>query len=272
MIYTENDIKQFDKWRGLLSVIVLLCHIFQIFWMPLLGNEGLCISFFSTIANISVVFFFLLSGIQISAGSLNINRNKTFFWKVFLRNRFIRIYPTLIAMLLICYILVLIFPVLNSGSFEIKRLASDKLLAREFFYSKPKSFFKALFMIYPAIFEINGPLWSLFIEWWIYISVMFFAISYSIRSTPLFCFFYCLIGFLILYGIFYFYGVRALTYIIIWYLGFIYTIYLRNNYQLLNWMTFLFLFISFTLILNSGFIILDFSSSSYKKYVFTFFQ
>lgn len=83
----------FACWRGLLSLLVLLCHLFQIFIMQIVGDKFLISEFISFVAHISVSLFFLISGIQISSGTLlNVNKNYN-NWSIYIGNRIMSIFP-----------------------------------------------------------------------------------------------------------------------------------------------------------------------------------
>src|SRR5260221_7261531 len=114
--YSPDDLKKLEWWRGFLAFIVFLSHIAQIVWFPVVGIKGIFPSLCSGLANISVVFFFVLSGILISYSAMNLCDGNSFNWKKYFINRFSRIYPSLIAILTLCIFLVLLFPLLNNGS------------------------------------------------------------------------------------------------------------------------------------------------------------
>ncbi len=233
MLIGKNESDHIDWWRGFLSFIVFFVHLFQIVWFPIIGERGPLQDFFATIANTSVAFFFSLSGMLIAQSVLLSYANSVFDWKRYILNRVVRIYPTFIIMLVLSVILVLIFPILNNGSIYIYKLSNDKYIARDFFWANWKDFLKAFFMIHPGISKLNGALWSLFIEWWLYISVIFVVLCFSSNRLIKRLLFF-LISLLVLFLAFYEYGSRAMIYIIIWYFGFVYSLYLWDKKILFN--------------------------------------
>jgi peptidoglycan/LPS O-acetylase OafA/YrhL len=118
------------------------------------------------IQNISVVIFFLLSGFLITKSLVNAYLNDSFL--EYFSNRFIRIYVTLIPCLF--FITLIDFLSIN--------ISSDTYLYANSF--NIKTFFGNIFMLqdFPINLSITSygscrPLWTLAIEFWLYISAGF---------------------------------------------------------------------------------------------------
>ena len=265
MQYSNEELKNLEWWRGFLSFIVFVAHIAQIVWFPAIGENGIIPDIIGCLANISVVFFFVLSGILISYSALNLCDNDSFNWRKYLINRFSRIYPSLILVLFLCSILVLIFPLFNNQSINIIRLDTDYYLARDFFYADIQSFLKAFFMIQPGINQINGPLWSLIIEWWLYISALFFFLAVKTKGNGSKILF-IILSLLALMLSYYKFGIRVVFYIAIWYLGFIYTLYFRSNIKKYNILVISSLILLFVLIKLKGISAININIANYKVY------
>lgn len=111
-----------------------------------------------TIAHVSVLLFFFLSGYVIfySLDKRFINSTNTYQnLKKYTISRIFRIYPPLIGML----ILIICFKIFIKYNY--------KNLPDEFTYSY-KDIINYFFMIKVSLGKINAPLWTLIIEWWFY--------------------------------------------------------------------------------------------------------
>lgn len=265
MTYSKEELKNLEWWRGFLAFIVFVAHIAQIVWFPAIGDKGIIPNILGCLANISVVFFFVLSGILISYSALNVCENDSFNWRKYLINRFSRIYPSLTIVLILCGILVMIFPLFNNQSINIIRLDSDHYLARDFFSADKLGFLKAFFMIQPGISQINGPLWSLFIEWWLYISALFVFLAIKAKGNGS-KFLFSILSLLALLLSYYGYGIRVVFYIAIWYLGFMYTMYFRFNSKKYNILFISSLILFVILIMLKGISAININIANYKVY------
>ncbi len=238
MNFTKDELSNLEWWRGFLSFLVFSAHIAQIIWFPIYGNNGLLAILMSGLANLSVVFFFVISGVLIFFSAQKLSINHIFDWKKFLINRMTRIFPSYYLALIICLVLMIFLTVLNGNSFQIDNGRLENL-ARNDFSAGTLDFVKSLFLINSDILNLNGPLWSLFIEWWLYISAMFLFLFFSNGGSRQFKFLYFLLFIFSLYLSSVGLGKRVVPYIIIWYFGGIYTIYLHNKNRLFNVLVFL---------------------------------
>jgi peptidoglycan/LPS O-acetylase OafA/YrhL len=224
MIYSNNSLSNLEKWRGLLSVIVLFGHILQIFLFPVIGIKGYFQSFFGLLSNLSVVVFFFLSGMLICLSAKNISSsNNGFNWIKYLVNRVARIYPALIVSIVLGFILIHLAQTINSTT-SIQKIYNEKYLARESFMISTRHFILSFFMVNSDFWKINGPIWSLIIEWWLYISGLFFFLFISQKKYKviyiLLAVFFCYLAIDKNKGFFN----GNIYYAIIWYLGVLYTL------------------------------------------------
>lgn len=189
MDYTKSDFISFDSYRGLLAIVVVLGHLFLIFWYPIIGFDHFIAHIARTLSNYSVIGFFVISGAMIAKSiNNNINKNGTFNWYNYLISRIARIYPSLIISILLG-----VFFYLLIGNAAL-RLPEDLYATRQSFFLNPRDVFSALYMKPSSLITINGSLWSLYVEWWLYIWAMLLVIIYkskkmtSILSTILLIF------------------------------------------------------------------------------------
>lgn len=218
--FTKTELENFESWRGLLALIVVFAHSYQIFLFPFYNNEF----YFSIVclaANFAVVMFFVLSGLLISLSILNLTKEKDFNWVQYLSNRFFRIYPGLIIVLLISILLFFLLPLFNGGT-EIFHTPGENNLPRINYSITVRDIVKTLFLLQPGVVNVNGPLWTLFIEWWLYISAMC-LISLYFANKVINRFLLIILSFLAFGLCYYGYGVVSIYFIIIWYSAFFYT-------------------------------------------------
>lgn len=256
-MYTTEELKNLEWWRGFLAFLVFIAHVIQIVWYPVIGSIGVAQKVIGSVANLSVVFFFVLSGILISYSAENVCKEGFFDWKKYFINRVSRIYPSLIVVLILCGVLSALFPLLNGQSINIHRLDSDRYLVRDFFAVDWQSVLKASFMLHSDIVQINGPLWSLFIEWWLYISGLFTFLAMKKNGLNAKKYLYYFLAILVLLFAYYGYGIRVFVYIAIWYWGVMYTLYFRFNYKQYNAVIVVSFLAFIALLLVKGITVLD---------------
>src|SRR5664279_2946650 len=125
-------IKLADSCRGLAAIAVFTDHLIATFVLPHVGADGYLSRVFSVIGEWSVNAFFLLSGYFITHSILaNTRSNGRFKWQDYLISRVARIYPPLIASVLIClavYWIVMLFDLHGRVSL---RLPTDLYVIRE---------------------------------------------------------------------------------------------------------------------------------------------
>lgn len=172
-VVDKSLLAKFDSWRGILSLFVGIGHGITIFFYPLYGSDNLVMYCATALAHVAVVAFFVLSGFLISYSLINGSRyakSGTVGAKRYLISRFSRIYPPLIFSFLICYGVKYFLQFFNLPGFEESFfLEGDKSLVREYFRFGRYEVIDYLLMWKSTMLVVNGPLWSLIIEWWLYI-------------------------------------------------------------------------------------------------------
>lgn len=225
--FTREDLSVFDASRGLLALLVVVAHINQAIWTPVYGF-GAAATIFGTIANISVVIFFFLSGMLITYSGINLTTRNGFNYKQFLLNRLTRIYPTLIFSLILVYILMRLFPLLNGNSYDIRKFPGELYSVREKYYVDGYQIVKTATLLITDIININGPMWSLFIEWWLYVSAMFLFITIENKRLWIRVISFILALLPLLY-IFRQFQIPGLFYMAIWFLGAAFTLVINSS-------------------------------------------
>jgi peptidoglycan/LPS O-acetylase OafA/YrhL len=216
----ENQIKKFDAWRGLLGLIVCISHVFQIFIAPIIGNDNYLISIISLLSHFSVLGFFGLSGILIIR-SLFLNYFNNDFKidiKKFVISRYARIYPVFLFSILLCFIFkyIIVHFEMNGSLIHPFKLANDKYVARENFIFSISDVILNIKMTGAYLANVNGPLWSLVIEWWLYFLGLSLFLIFAKKSK---------IGIRIIGLFLLYYSVNniiqnhSFQYIYIWYIG-----------------------------------------------------
>jgi peptidoglycan/LPS O-acetylase OafA/YrhL len=156
--------------RGLAALIVLIAHIVQIQFLRFIGLGTPVQKFFSYASEYAVVVFFILSGYLITYTlEANIKRNGKLRLGEFAAARFARLYPPLfyaICVSVVIFFVLDIFKLPGRGSTLI--LPGDLYSARELIHLRMGEVGGALGMV-QGMLEINGPLWSLYIEAKLYV-------------------------------------------------------------------------------------------------------
>lgn len=170
---------KFDVLRGCAALFVLFAHSCQVFIWRLVGDDHLISQISGMIARYAVIIFFLLSGYLITQSIFNnISKNQKFDVIDYLSARIARIYPPLIFAISITLVfwIVINFCDLPGGKIPFG-VTGDKYSVRQFFsLSWETDIYNALTMD-GGFWIANGPLWSLYIEFHIYIVAMLFAIA-----------------------------------------------------------------------------------------------
>lgn len=141
----------------------------QTFIYPTHKTISVYIGFFSQLA---VMVFFVLSGFLIGKSICNnISRNGNFKLVEYTKDRLIRLYPPLIASIILMTILTLLAPIFFlSGTNKYLKIEGYSFV-REAFTTDPIQIFGALGFLngfYTTTPLANGPLWSLPFEFWYY--------------------------------------------------------------------------------------------------------
>jgi peptidoglycan/LPS O-acetylase OafA/YrhL len=156
-----NKISKIEALRGFAALYVLIHH-FNL-------GEGTWLMYVAQQGQVAVIMFFILSGFVLNlSNSDQIYSGKIDFKKYFIK-RFRRIYPVLIASMLIAYFAACLaeskLVVFNWQEFAAN-LSNIQDLARH-----PGCWYEA--------FAGNTPLWSLSYEWWFY--MLFFPLTKYVK-------------------------------------------------------------------------------------------
>lgn len=177
--------KNLDHLRAISALLVFFSHIFQIFWLSIIGTGTWQHTTVHFLSESAVFVFFVLSGYVIAKSlSKNIKRNNGhLIISEYFVNRFSRIYPPFLFSVFIAitvYCLVLLFKL--PGSNQPLGVPQDIYHAREYITIGTHELLSAL-ILNNGLLEINGPLWSLYIEVRMYVLAGLFAMLFVIGRT-----------------------------------------------------------------------------------------
>jgi peptidoglycan/LPS O-acetylase OafA/YrhL len=151
--------------RGLAAAVVLLAHVVQLHFLRFVGL-GTPLHHISSVASeYAVVVFFILSGYLI-AHTLeeNVERNGRLRLDVFAAARIARLYPTFLFAICISLVVFAVLDFLGlPGRAGPMAFPDDLYAARKFVNLGLGDVGRALVML-QGMLDINGPLWSLYIE------------------------------------------------------------------------------------------------------------
>jgi len=177
--------------RGIAALVVVLDHSIQIFLTRLTGAENLAARIAGWLATQAVAVFFIISGYLITQSILkNLQRNAGQLNFIdYASARISRIYPPLIFAILaslLCYLALQMFglPGADAPGAQPFGLPDDAYSARDKFSIRISDITNALLMN-NGLLQVDGPLWSLCIEWRIYFIVAFLALSLTSRPVTL---------------------------------------------------------------------------------------
>lgn len=162
--------KKFDSFRGVAAIVVLLGHIVQSLMERLTGPDATIVLTAGIAARHAVLVFFLLSGYLITASiRANIRKNGRFVAIDYLTARITRIYPPLVGAILLS---LLVLGAIHGFDLTAHYgLPTDLYVAREAFTISPKDVALALVM-QNGMLVADGPLWSLYMEFHLYVLAM----------------------------------------------------------------------------------------------------
>lgn len=151
--------------RGLAAVVVLISHVVQLHLLRFTGLGTPLHQISSFASEYAVVVFFVISGYLITHTlEVNIERNGRLRLDVFLAARVARIYPPLIYAILVSLAVFLVMDLFDlPGRNGPMSLPGDVYAAREVVNLRFSEVARALVML-NGMLEINGPLWSIYIE------------------------------------------------------------------------------------------------------------
>lgn len=168
---TQDQSLQLDSMRALSALVVLFGHTNQTLLLPTLKQGSTVVGYFT---QISVMVFFVLSGFLIGKSVCNnIAKNSGFNFTQYARDRALRLYPPLIAALLLMVTLALLAPFFfPSGTNELLSIPGAKFVRTEYVVVAKELFGALAFLndFKTNTPSANGPLWSLSIEAWYYVA------------------------------------------------------------------------------------------------------
>lgn len=167
--------------RGVAALVVLFSHMVQVHFLRFVGLHTPLHHVSSITSEYAVVVFFILSGYLIAHTlEANIERNGKLRLDVYAAARIERLYPPFIYAVGVSLVAFLIMDTFGlparSGSLG---LPGDLYTAREIVHCPSGEIKRAIFML-QGMLEINGPLWSLYMEVKLY---MLFACALALISS-----------------------------------------------------------------------------------------
>ncbi|MEH2519002.1 peptidoglycan/LPS O-acetylase OafA/YrhL [Bradyrhizobium sp. AZCC 1610] len=171
-----------DALRGVSAMIVACVHGFQVFVLPYYGVGSPSHILTSLLATHAVTMFFIVSGFMIYVSTLrHRNADGSFQSARFAEARILRIYPPLIAAIVITILVYLTIQLLGLHGRESFRLGGELFVARERATLEWSALPSTFFLLYGAVpgapppINMDGPLWTLSYEWWFYILIFLSA-------------------------------------------------------------------------------------------------
>jgi peptidoglycan/LPS O-acetylase OafA/YrhL len=171
-----------DTLRGVSALVVACVHTFQIFLIPYFGVGSPSHVITGLLATHAVTTFFVASGFMICVSvAKHRNEDGTFRSRAFAEARILRIYPPLIAAILLTiavYFAITGFGLHGAASY---RLGGEVDVVRERVTFEWNLLPSTFFLLYgtfrnaPAPINMDGPLWTLGFEWWFYVLAFVFA-------------------------------------------------------------------------------------------------
>jgi peptidoglycan/LPS O-acetylase OafA/YrhL len=165
-----------DGLRGASALVVACVHGFQVFLIPYFGLGTPSHILTSFAATHAVTIFFVVSGFMICVSVFrHRNANSSFRTGEFAEARILRIYPPLIAALLITVTVYLLISGLCLHGSESYRLGGEVDVVRERATLEWSALPSTFFLLYGAVphapppINMDGSLWTLAYEWWFYI-------------------------------------------------------------------------------------------------------
>jgi peptidoglycan/LPS O-acetylase OafA/YrhL len=156
--------------RGAACLVVVVAHSWQVFLNPVgVPDYG-----FGPAAAWSVATFFLLSGLLIAWSIKRRTGAEGFHLGGYLQARVLRIYPPLVAAVVVTGLVALTINSLHLYGSDGYLLPGDVASARaraDWSWKQVPTTLALTFNLIPGhnILALNGPLWSLSFEWWLYI-------------------------------------------------------------------------------------------------------
>jgi peptidoglycan/LPS O-acetylase OafA/YrhL len=175
--------RRFDLVRGLAAIAVLVSHVVDVYISRLTGQDQRLVHAVDLLARHAVLVFFLLSGYLITLSILaNIESHRRFDALAYLSSRITRIYPPLcgaLAIVIIAWALIHGFGLPGAVRYG---LPGDRYAPADAFSLSAPEILSVLAM-QGGLPVTDGPLWSLYAEFHIYILAMLGALAWSARTA-----------------------------------------------------------------------------------------
>lgn len=186
-ILSLNQSCYFDLLRFFAVQLVVIGHLFG--FMNIVVSPHFALGINIPIQNLGVVIFFILSGYLIAYSVHNNLRAGKYHFKDFFKDRFFRIYVTLIPCISLVAILDNIMPHYQySGAYNIKTFMGNLFMLQDISYCFAGFFdwshlTNLLLQFQITSFGSARPLWTLAIEWWLYMAFGWFILMLVNRPT-----------------------------------------------------------------------------------------
>ncbi len=164
--HTEARFEYLTGIRGIAAMVVLLSHIIQVFWLRYEDFPAWARVASSLSSTYAVMTFFVLSGFLIAHSiEENTRRNQGILdIKDFIAARFARIYPPFIFSVIVSICIFAILTIFDMpGVASQLKFSGDVYSARDIIKITTAELALSLMML-QGLLDINGPLWSLYIE------------------------------------------------------------------------------------------------------------
>lgn len=167
---TRDQSRQLDSIRALSALIVLFGHTNQTLLLPTLQKGTTVVGYFT---QLSVMVFFVLSGFLIGKSVYNNSaKNGAFDIVQYGRDRALRLYPPLIAALVLMVLIAAVAPLFfPSGTHSLLSIPGVTFVRSEYTVVAKELFGALTFLngFKTNTPTVNGPLWSLSYEAWYYV-------------------------------------------------------------------------------------------------------
>lgn len=186
---TLNQSCCFDLTRFFAAQMVVIGHLFAFMNIIIIPDFALGVTI--QIQDLGVVIFFVLSGYLISYSLFRNLLNKRYTFADFFKDRFYRIYVTLIPCL--CFIALMDSFMPNyqyAGAFNLKTFIGNLFMLQDCSFSFARyaqwdSIKNLLIPLQITSFGSARQLWTLAIEWWLYLAFGWFILNVLPKQKPL---------------------------------------------------------------------------------------
>lgn len=167
---SRSNIDNLAGIRGVAAAVVLFSHIVQLHFLRFVGLNTPLHQISSITSEYAVEVFFILSGYLITHTlEANIERNGKLRLDIYVAARIARLYPPFLYAIGVSIAVFLAMDIFGlPGRSGPLSLPGDFYAAREIVHMSLGEVKQALFML-QGMLEINGPLWSLYIEAKLYV-------------------------------------------------------------------------------------------------------